>query len=498
MNKRKRILAMLLAAVIVSSFVSCGGSGSGDVTSAPDSDSGKGETTASPYDSNGFLLDSLPDELDFGGRKVTILGWDHYEEVEFYTEEQTGDIVNDAYYQRNLGVEDRLNVKLEFLEGLTRGSNDFRQKISNSVMSGSGEYDIIAGHSQAVSQTSADGLLLNVLDIDYIDFDKPWWAQSLKKETTIGGALYFLAGDIAVSTTSRMQGLFFNNDYIVDYKLEDPYDVVLDGKWTVDKMFEMSKDIYSDLNSDGKKDEKDQFGFACDWVQFQAPMYSCGIKAVDVTKDGGLEVSPTFTGEKAADLLVKLCGFVHDTNDATKIAQVDDSKIFIEGRVLFYAFPLGLISTGDMRSVKFSYGFIPWPKYDESQENYIVSSSNAFSLWAVPIDAKDSDISGAVMEAMASGGYRLISPALFETAYKVKYNSMDSERQSQVFDILKSSVIYDVGKVYGNLKNNMFNNYCDMIFNNNTNWKSNVDSKKDAMQASLDEMVETFRENAAG
>ena len=44
----------------------------------------------------------------------------------------------------------------------------------------------------------------------------------------------------------------------------------------------------------------------------------------------------------------------------------------------------------------------------------------------------------------------------------------------------------------------MFNNYCDMIYTNNTNWKSNVDSKKDAMQTSLDEMVETFKENAAG
>ena len=77
MNKRKRILAMLLAAVIVSSIASCGGSGDADVTSAPDSADSTGETTASPYDSNGFLLDSLPD-LDFGGRKVTILGWDHY------------------------------------------------------------------------------------------------------------------------------------------------------------------------------------------------------------------------------------------------------------------------------------------------------------------------------------------------------------------------------------------------------------------------------------
>lgn len=488
---------MLLAAVIVSSITSCGGSGDADVTSAPDSADSTGETTANPYDSNGFLLDSLP-ELDFGGRKVTILGWDHYEEVEFYADELNGDIVNDAYYQRNLGVEDRLNVKLEFLEGITRGSNDFRQKINNSVMSGSGEYDIVAGHSHHVSQASVDGLLMNMLDVDYIDFDKPWWAQSLKKETTIGGALYFLAGDIAVSTTSRIQGLFFNNDYIVDYKLEDPYDVVLDGKWTVDKLISMSKDIYSDLNVDGKKDEKDQFGFACDGVQFQATIYPSGIKSVDVTNDGGLTVSPTICSEKATDLLVKFCGFVHDTNDATKIAQTDDTKIFIDGRTLFYAFPLGLISSGDMRAVKFSYGFIPWPKYDENQENYIVSSSNAFSLWSVPIDAKDSDISGAVMEAMASGGYRLISPALFETAYKVKYNSMDSERQSQVFDILKSSVIYDVGKVFASITNNMFNNYCDMIYTNNTNWKSNVDSKKDAMQTSLDEMVETFKENAAG
>ena len=498
MNKRKSILAVLLAAVILSSVVSCGSGGDADTTSASDSSDSMTETTESPYDKNGFLLDSLPDDLNFGGRTVTILGWDHYEDVEFYAEELNGDIVNDAYYERNLGVEDRLKVKLEFLEVSARGGDEFNKAIRNSVMSGSGEYDIIAGHSHRVSLVAADGLLMNMLDIDHIDVDKPWWVQSLKEETTIGGALYFLAGDIAVSTTSRIQGLFFNNDYIENYNLEDPYDVVLDGKWTVDKMISMCKGIYSDLNSDGKKNEKDQFGFASDSVQFQAAMYSCGIKSVDVTSDGELEVSSTFTGEKAADLLVKLCGFVHDTNDATRIANVDDTKIFIEGRTLFFAFPLGLISNGEMRSAKFSYGFIPWPKYDEEQKDYIVSSSNAFSLWSIPTDAKDTEVSGAVMEAMASGGYRTISPALFETAYKVKYNSMDSERQSQVFDILKSNVIYDVGKLFANIKNNMFSDYSNMIFTNKTNWISNADSKKAAMQKALDELVETFRDNTAG
>ncbi len=148
------------------------------------------------------------------------------------------------------------------------------------------------------------------------------------------------------------------------------------------------------------------------------------------------------------NLIEKMCDLLHSTNNATTIAKEDDISIFVEGRSLFHGWPLCLMQTGEMRDAEFNYGFVPGPKYAKEQERYYVSSSNAFSLWRIPLDAKNMDMSGTVMEALASQGYRTTTPALFEIAYKAKYNTDDSQRQTQIFDLLRSSVQYDFGKIF--------------------------------------------------
>ena len=54
------------------------------------------ETTESPYDEEGYLKSSLPDELDFGGETVTVLWWNDVEQPEFFVEQTNGELINDA------------------------------------------------------------------------------------------------------------------------------------------------------------------------------------------------------------------------------------------------------------------------------------------------------------------------------------------------------------------------------------------------------------------
>ena len=115
----KRTLAMILAALMLSTtLIACSNEAgtTTDTTAAPNiADTTVPVETADPTkDANGYLLDSLPADLNFGGAEIGILHWNS-EEKEFEIEEITGDILNDAIFTRNETVQNRLNVKLDFV-----------------------------------------------------------------------------------------------------------------------------------------------------------------------------------------------------------------------------------------------------------------------------------------------------------------------------------------------------------------------------------------------
>ena len=52
---------------------------------------------------------------------------------------------------------------------------------------------------------------------------------------------------------------YFNKTRAADYKLEDPYQLVRDNKWTYEKFIEMASVLPADLNGDGVRDREDAY-----------------------------------------------------------------------------------------------------------------------------------------------------------------------------------------------------------------------------------------------
>ena len=82
---KKRTISMLMLLSMLASLTACGGEASTDTGAA--GTSGDSTVTESPYDENGYLKSSLPDELDFGGAEVTVLWWNDVERPEFFVED---------------------------------------------------------------------------------------------------------------------------------------------------------------------------------------------------------------------------------------------------------------------------------------------------------------------------------------------------------------------------------------------------------------------------
>ena len=202
MKRTTRISSALWAALILAASMSaCADTAeNSDVT-----------TTAAPSDSEAvteavdntptYEPDDLPEDLDFGGVTTHIFGWEGSGNDEFYVEEENGDIVNDAIFTRNRTVEERLNLKLTYT--LAPGAYDDRsawvKQVTQATMAGDGSNDIVAGYSMSGATLANNRLLIDLMDLDYINFEKPWWPESLIKEATCGGKLYFCSGDISTN-----------------------------------------------------------------------------------------------------------------------------------------------------------------------------------------------------------------------------------------------------------------------------------------------------------
>ena len=453
MKRTVRLLALVLVFVMLLTAVACGGTKDPAGENATTTTAPAGEVTTteavveteSPYDTDGYLKSDLPEDLNFGGETVTVLYWEDVEHVEFESDEITGDIVKDAIYTRNLHVEEKLGVTLAFLHTKGNGSNisQFKNFVGNAYTAGESEYDLIASYSRTTAACAQAGYCLDLLDLDYLNFENPWWPASLIDIVGIGDSMYFASGDASVNVLHMMYCTLYNKDLITEYNLQDPVELVRSGKWTLEAMQSLSKDMYQDLDNDGKKSKGDFFGTTVGSYHIDALYTGSGLRLVEQGEgDQLLVVSQDFFSEKAIALCDNLGAWLatNDVYDST------DTTAFVAGNCIF---DINRCRTAaSLQDVSWSYGVLPVPKYDEAQENYISVMGNPFTLYAVYANTKDANRAAAVLECWAAEAYRTTTPAQFETTMKLKYSESDVE--AEMFDIIRSTVCFDMGRMFNN------------------------------------------------
>ncbi len=489
-NMQKPIAKLLVLAMLLATCAGCGNNAS---ETTADTTANNNTTPVETESETLYEPDDLPADLNFGGKTVTTFGWTGIDQIEFFVEEANGEIVNDAVFQRNLQVEDRLDVTLEYR--LEPGANPDRaswvKTISQSITAGDSAYDIAAGYSMAGASLAVANMLIDLNNLDYLNFEKPWWPKSLQSEATCGGKLYFCSGDISNYMVYFLYGVYFNKQIIIDHALDDPYDLVNEGTWTLDKMISMSEGVYQDINGDGKKDLGDVYGFETHITYVDPFYFGVGLRTTEKDENDIPVIAECFCGEKTHELLNTLVDWFKK-NDAwlEKDSYENGNKLFAEGRALFTTNEFQYAVT-DLRASELEYGVVPMPKYDAEQQDYYTVMSFPYSLYGVPVDAADPNMSAAVLEAMGSEGYRTVSPALFETAFKAKYAQDD--KTAQMFDLIRASAVFDFGRVFNDSMQSMtYNIFRDAVRNGSTNWVSTYQSKEKALNSNLQAVVDAL------
>ena len=449
MKKQILLLTLVLSALVLYSCSQNGGDNSGTtnpgITGTPAVDE---EESAQDIK----ILEGFPD-ADYGGYQFRILSRSlnynaHWFARDIYAEEETGDAINDAVYRRNSAVEDKYNIKIVNIP-----ADDPSSVSSRAIRAGDDQFDIIShGLSHAVAPMTA-GELYDLHTVPHIDLSKPWWDQRAREQLTINGRLFATTSDYIILDKDATWIIMFNKQLLQDFGLDDPYQMVKDGVWTMDKMYEMMSVVAIDLNGDGVMDENDQWGLVSQYYNALAFFNAAGEAISMVNSNGEPEI--TFYNPRAVSVSEKIIELQTDKNitlnaDAYtgRVADVWDGLqlvVFNTNRGLFYYAGMNRVTL--LRDMETDFGIIPPPKFNTDQSEYYV----AIHPWcsgsvAIPVTNTNIDRTGMILEALTAESRYTLLPAYYDITLKTKF-ARDDESQ-EMLDIIFASRIYDLGQVF--------------------------------------------------
>ena len=502
--KKFKIIVLILSAIFI---LSCGdGGGSGD-DAAPEAQNTAGDEDAYVYEAReddaplSATYDHLP-EKDYGGRDFIIMtrdgGWDTCHHIEeFVVEEQIGEVINDAVYKRNLIVEEKYNVKIDIM--LTKEvANDMPAIIKRMVKAGEDSVDLVCAHQVYIGQTAPEGNFMNWYDVPHVDFEKPWWVQDANKELSVDGKTFFTISEIAYELLDYTYCVYFNKRLAADYELENPYAVVNDGRWTLDYITKTVKDIYIDLDNDGKRTMDDFYGFASNtYSAGNTFLWSLGGKVME--KDAAGRPQLVMNNQHTTDIIDKLYDFYFETPGVYALNKTSEkgvewpyitSQMFKNGQIIFSTgmFCDALVRFKDMED---DYGIIPFPKWDEQQDKYYTMIDGHGPLLAILTTHRDPEMVGIITEAMSAESYNLVSPAYYEVALKIKYSR--DEESVKMLDLIKDGIKYDFGYIYDGWQGFAFS-LQELFANQKKDFTSHYEKKENSALKYYNKIIDMYYE----
>ena len=481
--KRAAVSALLLILTLslALSAASCG------KTAAPSDQSATTQgTTSDP------MADNLP-VRDYGGRDFNILvrtDWAY----EFVADEaKQGEPVNDAIYNRNLVVGERFNVNINPIK-VAGGWNDrtnFMNNLRNTVQAGDSTYDLVAGYAAYIGIMLPDGVFMNLNDMQYLDFTKPWWSQDAIKEFSIGDKLYLCTGDLSLAMWKSIYCMFFNKQLISNLGMEDPYALVRSGNWTIDKLVEMSKAAYHGAQEGVVDPKNDTFGMALEDTHLTYNWQYAFDQPTSLKDENNIPYVAVDT-PKEADIMAKMVDILYHTQGVLFTKESNPLPLnpyglnmFQENRLLFLPDYLG--SAESLRGMNTDFGIIPYPKWDTNQSRYYTTVHDGVSLFGIPVSVSDPECCAIVTQALAAESKKLVVPAFYDVSLKGKVTR--DQESGEMMDLIRDSVVQNFGYMFNNPTSGFGVVLRMLVTTPDHNYASWMASQKDARTTSFNNYV---------
>lgn len=405
------------------------------------------ETTADP---NAFIY---PENVKFGGKEFHILNCtrDQWNMIAYITaESMVGEEVNDATFLRQAKVEDAFECKI--VESNV-SIYDLKKELDKTVLSGEYAYDAAYQRADETISGILDNSYIPLDSVENIHLERNYWAQDLLDVSSLDNTHYFAASDLQLMSFDGVWCIYFNAEILKDRGIEAPYQLVKDGKWTLDQL----KTIASQACSLGP-DESWDYNAAGQCVYGYATF-----------KDGITKllfgVEALFGGKDASDLPYLACSEIGFTDRAIKLAEfcgeagtyfyADPStgtgkaydQMFMDQRSVFCGAEIQLAQK--LRGVGMNYGILPYPKFSESQESYHTTMINYLPVLTIPTTNSSPEDVGLIMDALSYEAHLTMADVYYGNRVSLKGTGEDTANDIAMLEIMRETRSLDTFVILG-------------------------------------------------
>lgn len=399
--------------------------------------------------------DTLDEQLAHGNN--------FYKCIDFWIDEanREQDAISYAVYSRNSRIEGDYNCKIR--QVASNGSQ--LEHLTAAYANGDG-YDLTIMSARPAAQAATRNLLRNINEMTIVDLTHPSFDPNAVNELSVEDKLYFISGDMNVSTL-EVAGLSLANmefyadlaDAIVeefdgDTTYANLYNLITSKKWTMETMMKIATLANIDNDeTDGDLsviDKGDTIGYHQYLNSTLWYFYSSGGR-ITTKNDMGV---PELTIQTPRNQ--NIVDYIYDhLNSVVSVPLIPNSYSanldanFLTGQVLFMDCSLYEIRMEIYPRSEFEYGILPCPIYEEGEDYHsVIFFNNWAHLWAVPCMNESYENAQRMLQIMAA--YSSVKDSTMYAYYDrtIYLNAAPDNGSREVMDTIRQSMVYDIALLY--------------------------------------------------
>ncbi len=412
--------------------------------------------------------DGLPAKVDLGGYTYNAYilsnntGSGSFWTEDFWIDPETGagDVLEYAVIKRNAQIEKDFHCTIH----ATNSTRSSQYEELKNYYDADQTFDLAILKARDAALCATDGLLSDLngetnqkhLNLKHQAFD-----QNAVEQLTLGTKLYYVSGDMNISTMDTTMATIFNTALFADNKDKiveelgnemygDLYQMLDDGKWTTENMLKIANVVLHDEKTDDgtlRHDKGDVIGY------FQ---YSIG--PLYYYYGTGMRITENVEGYPAFDILSEegkaAYNYVFETfnvnfnADTPRGASSERAQNFHAGAVLFADYLLW-----DVRRVLYAaeseipYGILPLSTREENADHLsLVYFSTLAQLWTIPAKMQSTENAPLLMQVMAT--YSSLEGSTFDAYCEKNMYYSDDKNARESLQIIRDNLVYDTAMMY--------------------------------------------------
>ena len=354
-------------------------------------------------------------DKDYSGTKVHIIARDGPAKCSLLQgNENDVQSISDSIAKRTMYIEEKYKVEMS-VEGV--GDTADYPKLQASYLGGDQLYDFIAPHpTNNIVPLMTSGMLQDLHDSaalgGYIDLTKLWWNQSQVEAFTIGDRLFVGSPDFNLNKRGVSLLVLNKETWDTVYPDENIYELIFDGKWTLDKMIDVLNENYDE--------EAGTYGYAGNNTNIHGFYIGAGGKYMVKDENNNwilqfdVDACSTFA-EKMYSMLIGPQTFLEQYY-YSGYPTSNVWKTFESGKALIHEMDIDYFGKM-LAAVEFQTAYIPHPKLNEQQDKYYNNAGCGFM--GIPNDAKDLELCGLLMESFNWYTYHNFRPIYIDSYLSV-------------------------------------------------------------------------------